>query len=98
MELNRNQFFLLGLVCVAMGVQLRLVDTFVLNEAATQFLAERRAAAAAPAASGESSSDDAPVIVSATQTVIRPPDWSGWLLLSVGGVMVLQSLVMRRPG
>jgi hypothetical protein len=39
MEFNRNQYLLTGLIILAIGLQLRLVDTFVLNEKATQFLA-----------------------------------------------------------
>ena len=41
MEFNRNQYFMAGLVVFLLGVQLRLVDAFVLNERATQFLAQR---------------------------------------------------------
>ena len=41
MELNRNQYFLAGLIVMLIGIQLRLVDAFVLNEHATHFLHQR---------------------------------------------------------
>ena len=41
MELNRNQYFMAGLVIFLLGMQLRMVDTYVLNERATQFIAQR---------------------------------------------------------
>ena len=41
MEFNRNQYFLAGLVIFLLGIQLRMVDTIVLNERTTQFLAQR---------------------------------------------------------
>ena len=38
MELNRNQFFMIGVVVVLLGVQFRLIDSITLNEKTTQFL------------------------------------------------------------
>ena len=41
MDLNRNQFFFLGLVVLLIGLQVRFVSSYVLNPKATKFLAER---------------------------------------------------------
>jgi hypothetical protein len=30
--------------------------------------------------------------------VVQPPEWLGWCLMSIGGVLVLHSLAMRKPG
>ena len=49
MDLNRNQFFFLGLVVLLIGLQVRFVSSYVLNPKATKFLAER---------TGQSSVDD----------------------------------------
>ena len=41
MDLNRNQFFFIGLLVLLIGLQVRYVSAYVLNPEATQFLAER---------------------------------------------------------
>ena len=41
MDLNRNQFFFLGLLVLLIGMQVRYVSAYVLNPKATKFLAER---------------------------------------------------------
>jgi hypothetical protein len=99
MELNRNQYFLAGLVTVMLGIQLRLVETYVLNERATQFVANRMqqikgqqlASASEPATLFASS----PPIASER---VHPPQWLGFSLLSVGSVLVLYSLALKKPG
>lgn len=96
MELNRNQYFLAGLVLLFLGIELRLVDSVVLTSEFTKFLATR---------------SDHPV-VAATNTVdalvgtdiklppktVRPPEWIGWSLASIGSVLILHSLAMNKPG
>ncbi|MEN6495214.1 MAG: hypothetical protein ABFD16_13115 [Thermoguttaceae bacterium] len=96
MELNRNQYFLAGLVLLLLGVELRMVDSVVLTSEFTKFLATK---------------SDHPV-VAATNTVdalmgtdiklppktVRPPDWLGWSLASIGSVLILHSLAMNKPG
>lgn len=93
MELNRNQYFFLGIVILLMGVQLRLVSSYVLTAEATRFLAERT----------QSDGDGAMLSLAndlgaGAQKVIEPPEWLGWCLMSVGAVLVLHSLAMKRPG
>lgn len=99
MELNRNQYFLAGMVILLLGLQLRMVDTFVLNERATQFLAQRlQAVPSQPLASV----GDLPTLVAAQGPVakhrLRPPRWLGWSLVSLGSVLVLYSLALKKPG
>lgn len=98
MDLNRNQFMLIGLVLLLLGLQLRLIDTFVLNEKSTRFLAQQKVKAQQqetwtfPA----SLAAKAPIPVVARKK-IHPPPWLGLTLISVGAVLVLHSLVMRKP-
>ena len=40
-EINRNQYFLAGIIILLLGVQLKFVDSYVLNEKATQIIAKR---------------------------------------------------------
>lgn len=97
MELNRNQFCLIGLVLILLGVQLRFVDTFVLNESSTKFLAKQ-------AGKTETTSMWTLPVSLASQNgmvprkKVRPPGWLAWALISVGGVFVLHSLAMKKPG
>ncbi|MGQ9576355.1 MAG: hypothetical protein ACUVUC_13660 [Thermoguttaceae bacterium] len=94
MDINRNQVFLVGFVLVLLGVQLRLMDAAVLTPKATRLLAQQTDApgATATAAIGSLAGDQA-----APRKVIRPPDWLGWLLLSIGSVLILQSWTMAKP-
>lgn len=96
MEFNRNQWFLAGIVVLILGLQLRYVETFVLNERTTQFLAQRMKDAEMVASSdvGTSLAASAPVASKA----LTPPRWIGCLLVSAGSVLLLYSLSMKRPG
>jgi hypothetical protein len=95
MDLNRNQFFFIGLVVLLLGLQFRCVSAYVLNPEATQFLAERTGQAP-PAVTGSFFSL-ASGISAAPKKVIQPPEWLGWCLISVGAVLALHSLAMKRP-
>jgi hypothetical protein len=93
MELNRNQFFLAGLVVLFLGIQFRLVESFTLNDKTTKFLASRMQDKSAPPAAailGQSASIG--------PKVVHPPQWLGYALLSIGSVLVLHSLAMPKPG
>jgi hypothetical protein len=93
MDLNRHQFFFIGLVILLLGLQLRYVSSYVLNPQATKFLAER---------TGQSSST--PLLTATAGTfaaprkTLQPPEWLSWCLMSVGAVLCLHSLAMPKPG
>jgi hypothetical protein len=92
MDLNRNQFFFIGLVVLMLGLQVRYVAAYVLNPDATQFLAER---------TGQSSTSGIFAAVagaSGARKVVQPPEWLSWCLISVGAVLCLHSLAMPKPG
>jgi hypothetical protein len=96
-EINRNQYFLAGLVLLLLGIQLRMVDSFVLTPKATKLLAQ---CAGHPAAKADEirqaallDPEPAPVL----KKTIRPPEWIGWALLSLGAVLILHSWAMPRP-
>jgi hypothetical protein len=94
MELNRNQYFFMGLVILLIGVQLRMVSSFTLTHEATKFLAERSQSSAADSTLLALSSD----MGAGPQKVVQPPEWLGWCLMSVGVVLILHSLAMKKPG
>jgi hypothetical protein len=94
MEINRNQYFMIGLVVLLLGLQLRSVETYVLNEKASRFVAERLTPALADAnGSGFSSAS-----LSTGRRTLKPPLWAGYAVMSIGAVLVLHSLAMKRPG
>lgn len=95
MELNRNHFMVIGLVVLAMGIQFRRVDSFVLNEKATEFIAKRLKKEETVSAAFVPSFSSAPP---PSKRVIQPPKWLGWAMLSAGAVIVLHSLAMPKPG
>lgn len=94
MELNRNQYFFIGLVILLIGLQLRMVSSYTLTHEATKFLAERTQTSGTDAALLSLSGD----LGAGHQKVIQPPEWIGWCLMSIGGVLILHSLAMRKPG
>ena len=92
MEFTRNHYFFAGVLTLLLGWQFRQVDSFVLNDKVTRFLAER---------TGDSSqSTMLDILPSSTPVhkVVKPPKWLGWSLISIGAVLVLHSLAMKKPG
>ena len=93
-ELNRNQYFFLGILVLLIGVQVRNVSAYVLTPEATKFLAET---------TGTANGDNALVSLSndlggGPKKTLQPPEWLGWCLMSVGAVLILHSLAMQKPG
>lgn len=95
MEINRNQWMTIGFIILAMGIQFRVVDSFVLNEKTTEVIAKRLhkndmvATTFLPAFN---------VPTPPSHRVIRPPRWLGFMMISVGAVLMLHSLAMPKPG
>lgn len=95
MEINRNQYFMMGLLLLFLGIQLRLIDSYYLTEKATAFLAEHFHKSSDPVSDGTTRllrAAGPPM-----RKIIHPPDWLGWCLMSIGSVLVLHSLAMPRP-
>lgn len=93
MELNRNQYFFMGLVVLLLGLQVRAVSSYTLTHEATKFLAERTSSSTESTLMALSSD-----LGAGAKKVIHPPEWLGWCLISVGSVLILHSLAMKRPG
>ncbi len=91
MDLNRNQYFMIGVILLLLGLQFRLVDSYVLNEKSAKFIAEKLDKGDTPNMPFLSTT---PV----SRRVVKPPAWLGWVLMSIGAVLVLQSLAMKKPG
>jgi hypothetical protein len=91
MEFNRNHYFMAGVVLLLLGIQLRMVDSYVLNEESTRLLNARSEASIA---------NIRPLFqaVVPTRKVIKPPESLGWALMSIGSVLILHALAMKGPG
>ncbi|MEX0714807.1 MAG: hypothetical protein WD278_20935 [Pirellulales bacterium] len=94
MDFNRNHYFMAGVFVLLLGLQLRLVDSFILNESATRFVNTRLMVPAGTA----TKSQFFPAVGPTPRKVVRPPEWLGWALMSVGSVLILHSLAMKAPG
>jgi hypothetical protein len=94
MDLNRHQFFFIGLLVLLIGVQVRYVSSYVLNPQATKFLAERTGNSSAASSFFTATSGT----FAAPRKVLQPPEWLSWCLMSVGAVLCLHSLAMPKPG
>lgn len=95
MDINRNQYFLAGLVLLLLGIEFRSVESVQLTPEFTNFLAERTGHPAVAA------SDTIDSLVGAKTSLppktVAIPEWIGWCFLSIGAVLTLHSLAMQRP-
>ncbi|MCE9605395.1 MAG: hypothetical protein K8U03_10905 [Planctomycetia bacterium] len=96
MELNRYHYFIAGIFILLVGIQLRMVESYVLNEESTRWLMEQ-------------SEEPSVQIVNTTtklfpaagplpRKTVVPPQWIGWAAISLGSVLILHSLAMPKPG
>ena len=102
MEFNRNHFVVLGTVLLLVGIQFRFIDSFVLNEKSSRFIAERIERKSRTTIATNPFPNLLNVMSSPQRTVnppqtVNPPRWLGWSFISVGAVLMLHSLAMRRP-
>lgn len=95
LELNRDHFLMIGVVLLLAGVQLRYVDTFVLNEKTSQVIAKQMGES--DGAVAQASFTFLPEPVTAGKRSVKPPPWLGWSLLSIGAVLSLHSLALKKP-
>ena len=94
MDLNRNQFFLVGLLVLLLGIQFRMVETFTFNEPTTRFLAQRfQDSAEAPVSSWLANNSNTVM----PRKTCKPPIWLGYSLISIGSVLVLHSIMLPKP-
>ncbi len=99
MNLNRNHFMMAGIVLLLLGVQFRLVDSFMLNQPVSDFINQR-----VKQVQGNQQTASRALFVPASTggsgalRSVKPPRWIGWVLISVGSVLCLQSLAMPKPG
>jgi len=82
-----------GVVLFLLGLQFRVVDSFVLNENSTRAL-HRFVQKSSIADSNIAT--NVYMQVASPKKNLRPPNWLGFVLLTVGGVMSLHAMVLPR--
>jgi hypothetical protein len=94
MEWDRNRYFALGVILFFIGIQFRMVESFVLSEQSTRAL--HRFARQSQIASNNGMTDMYMSVAQAPKKTIEPPPWLGWALLTAGGVISLHALALPK--
>ena len=94
MSMYRNRYFLAGILLILLGIQFRMVESFVLNEPATRALARvtKKTSVADTSSMGSMLMRLYPV-----QTKrVEPPRWLGLAMIAVGAVISCHALAIPR--
>jgi hypothetical protein len=94
MSLYRNRYFFAGVLLILLGVQFRRVESFVLNEPTTRFVARVTNTPIADTSSPLGTLFE-PVTPKPRKRV-RPPRWLGLSMIAIGGVVSLHALVIPK--
>lgn len=86
MSPTRQSLLLVGLLLFLAGVQFRVVQSVVLNERSSHFVAARMGGGPRQSAVWQGQP---------LRKVIEPPRWLGLALMSIGAVLTVKSLAMR---
>ena len=95
MEFDRNRYFMIGVLLLLLGIQFRMVESFVLNETSTRALA--KFAKDTQMASRDLATSVYLNMHPAPKKRVKPPHWLGWALLTGGAVVCLHSMVLPKP-
>ena len=94
MSLYRNRYFLAGILLILLGIQFRMVHSFVLNEPCTRALAR---VSKSTAVAEQSSMTDFILQVHPKPTKrVTPPRWLGLSLITAGAIVSLHALAIPR--
>ena len=94
MSLYRNRYFLAGILLVLLGLQFRRVESFVLNERSTRFMAR---------VTNTKMVDNSTTVGAIIEPVapvprkrVTPPPWVGLSMIAVGCVMAFHAFVIPK--
>jgi len=85
-----------GVILFLLGIQFRMVDSFVLNEGSTRTL-QRIVKQAKVADANNAATNAFMQAAPAPKKMLKHPPWLGFVLLTVGGVMSLHAMVLPKP-
>ncbi len=95
MELNRNHYFMIGLVILFIGIQGRMVYSVELTPKCVKFLADKTGHPMAAAIKAADNISGAGKTVAPSKTIVFP-EYAGWSSLSIGAVLILHALAMPK--
>jgi hypothetical protein len=94
MSIYRNRYFLLGILLILLGIQFRMVDSFVLNERTTRALA--RVTKSESVADQTGMTSVMMFVYPNPKKRVEPPRWLGLAMIAVGSVVTLHALAIPR--
>ena len=92
MSIYRNRYFFAGILLLLLGIQFRMVDSFVLNEPATLALA--RVTKSAPVADNSGMTSMLLQLYPSPTKRIEPPRWLGLAMIAVGAVISCHAIAI----
>ncbi len=95
MQFTRNRYFMAGTLLVLLGIQFRMVQSFVLNESTTRTLAKVSKQTQVTSSNDTMTSFLMQVHPSPKKRV-EPPRWLGLAMVAVGAVFALHAMAMPR--
>ena len=96
MSLYRSRYLMSGFVLLMLGIQFRMVHSFVLNQPTTERLA--RLSDSEPKTPSSSVNSFLMRVAPESRKTITPPRWMGLSLITVGAVVVLHGAVIPHVG
>ncbi|TWU49675.1 hypothetical protein [Rubripirellula reticaptiva] len=94
MSMYRNRYFLAGILLILLGIQFRMVDSFLLNESTTRALA--RVTKSTPVADNSTMSSFLMQVHPKPMKRVTPPRWLGLAMIAVGVVCSSHALAIPR--
>ena len=94
MSMYRNRYFLAGILLILVGIQFRMVDSFVLNESASQALA--RVSKSATVADNSSMSSMMMAVYPTQTKRVEPPRWLGLAMIAVGSIVACHAIAIPK--
>lgn len=94
MQMTRNRYFLIGMLLILLGVQFRMVESFVLNAPTTKALA--RMTKNTPVADNNFLSTVLLEVYPSPTKRVAPPRWLGLAMIAVGAVVALHALALPK--
>ena len=92
--MTTQKLFGIGIVLLVFGIQMRAVDTFVLNERASHFVEKRMRQSSVQQGSAYSPSLLSPSLT--TKKQFSHPRWLGWAMISTGVVLILHGVTAKK--